>query len=97
MGVADRLEAAAELIEQRGHCQDGHTNEEGQLCMAAAMNLANGVAVDDDHLYPEDAYVVRAIGADRPNDIVTWNDQPGRTAAEVVAAFRAAAKLARGE
>lgn len=39
-------------------------------------------------------YVQQAIG--EPN-IVAWNDRPGRTQAEVVAALRAAAKFAKGE
>lgn len=38
----------------------------------------------------------RAIGANSVDDIVSFNDAPGRTQAEVVAAFDKAIEMARG-
>jgi hypothetical protein len=40
---------------------------------------------------------VRALSCAVRADIIDWNDAPGRTAAEVAAAFRRASAIAKGE
>lgn len=109
--IAQKLEEACALIE-KGWCQGGYTNAtslsgalEGEpfasCCSIGAIGIAKHAFPDE--RMPEMAYLHRAIfGGQQPgeygygDDIADWNDAPERTQAEVVAAFKKAAKLARG-
>lgn len=90
MTARDVLLAAADRIEIRGHCQ-GASEIDGRCCVIGALDRTTS----DPALYNKaTAMLCRYIGA--PADhwfarIVTWNDAPGRTAAEVISALRGAA------
>ena len=83
--VADVLNGAADLIERRGWAQ-GYSPL--RCCaLTAILRAADGVSTYD---------AERALKAEiAPARVITWwNDEPGRTKAEVVAALRAAAENA---
>jgi hypothetical protein len=71
----------------RGHFQD----HEGKLCTVGAVTRQGRI----DHLWIDEAleYLARAISADL-EAIAAWNDAPGRTQADVLAAFDKAIELA---
>ena len=93
--VADVLRHAARIIEERGWCQGYFGTSSGPVCALGAVYAAgNGD--------PIPTYTTQrqweAIDALRDYldvlmipDISHWNDMQGRTAAEVIAALRAAA------
>ncbi len=90
--VADVLNAAADLIERDGWCQgrfiggvDGRERCVSQAIFDATLAGPGTVLVFHD---------ARTVFANRIDADTTWawNDTPGRTRVEVVAALRAAAK-----
>lgn len=86
--VADTLNRAADLIERDGWCQGLGRDADGSRCAAVALHDAQA-----DRLVWRGAY--RALKARVGTRLVVdWNDTPGRTQAEVVAALRAAADAA---
>ncbi len=87
--VADVMNGAADLIERDGWAQGQYLNvHTGGRCADGAITAA-GVGVTY-YVRNQAREVLRAyIGGNAP---VIWNDVPGRTKAEVVAALRAAAK-----
>lgn len=89
------LNRAADVTQERGLYQGGYcADREGSVCLVGAINVACGNYADEDAVDEAawwsalDAY----LGEARPP---TWNDQPGRTAAEVIAALRAASLQAQ--
>jgi len=66
-------------------------------CVVGAVQVAAERRDDfyDPYEQPELAWVRSAVEYD--GDIAMWNDDPGRTPAEVVAALRKASELARSE
>lgn len=105
------LERAADLIEQRGLCQNGwYTDRKGGLCARGAIYAAVGVepqvrTADLGWIHlPRDMQALfdrarKALAAaiespDPSFPIISWNDAPERTAAEVVGGLRAAAEAA---
>lgn len=101
MSVAEVLNKAADLLEKPGAWTQGALGrlEDGTpvysadapslsrascYCMAGALWVANG------YQYPEAAF--DALPAGPREGTGQWNDAPGRTQAEVVAALRQAAK-----
>lgn len=83
--VATILRAAADRIERDGWCQGTDLADDGSCCMVRAYeDASNG---DDD------AYVAAAHAMRRHIDATptVWNDAPGRTVSEVLAALRGAA------
>ncbi len=110
MGVADDLDKAADVITERGWCQGEPQDASGQLCAIGAINIAvlgrasvvaDGVAYDGyaklDSSQRGALVAHEMLRATIETEIVSWNDDEGRTKGEVVAALRAAAKKARGE
>ena len=97
------LDAAADLIEPEGAWQQGSwfdTSSELALggdyrCMCAEGAL---ILVGCERFslpsQPAHKFLLAATGAE---DVPDWNDAPERTQAEVVAALRKAADLARSE
>lgn len=85
--VAMQLEAAARLLE-KGWTQ-GVYEDCGAFCLSGAIYEVVGRGGD---VVPAREYVKKAIGI---ISLVGWNDEPGRTQAEVVSAVRKAAELAR--
>lgn len=102
--LADRLEGAAALIEERGWRQGAYTDPSGRLCLMGAVVMACVGSVSQ-----EAALVCRYQHGDALNHYMNaaldtvptrvraweWNDAPGRTQGEVVALLRRAAALAR--
>lgn len=99
--VADVLERAAALLEPEGAWTQAAyaRGKSGRIvnpqskaavcfCMAGAVERAKG----DDETLDERRFIRMAI---KRQYIPGWNDAPGRTQTEVVAALREASKLAR--
>ena len=81
---------AANLLEERGWCQDEFQNKQGQMCMLGAMR----VALWDKVIYPAHPAYGLACDATGMNGmkIAEWNDTPGRTQQEVISKLREAAQ-----
>jgi hypothetical protein len=77
---------AAEYIEEHGWCQRSIGAKGGPACVIGAVHFSGGKIAALNA-------VERVIG--RP-DLIRWNDEPGRTKAEVVKALRGAAFTAGG-
>lgn len=97
--VADVLRHAARIIEERGLGQGAYESDAG-LCIYGAIALAQQGSstprFDDESRQPQFAayrYIVDTFDVSP----IPWNDAPGRTAAEVTAALRAAADAAEAE
>lgn len=98
--VADVLNRAADLIERDGWCQRRYRGQDGEHCVSDALIRAAGMGEPGDTgqqarvmtLYCEASDALRAKV--RRKNLPRWNDAPGRTQAEVVAALRAAAERA---
>lgn len=81
----------------RGWCQGDelaiHGPPDGPCCAATAMNVAGGCdhwrQIDDAIELLKDA-----VGVNRRVGIATWNDAPGRTVEEVLAAYDRAIEAA---
>lgn len=89
--TADVLRHAARYIEEHGWCCDTYAEDDGRVCGWGALNaVINGDPFDDDEspswIAANDA-VAGLVGS-----LPDYNDTPGRTAAEVIAALRAAAE-----
>jgi hypothetical protein len=80
--VAQKLREAADLLAANGWIQEAPSDEHDRYCMVGAVN----VVTDDADVY-EDATeaILYHIGV---LSIVQWNDEPGRTAEEVIAVLR---------
>lgn len=91
--VAEVLNGAADLIERDGWCQ-GTPPESGPVCAGVAITRAarrGAVRLTERAVFQ----LGEVIG--QQWSVIPWNDAPGRTAAEVVGALRAAAERASGE
>lgn len=76
---------AADLVE-RGWMQGDYWNAHGtRCCLVGALDEA----AKDDRVFDEACRLVRTIIG---SELDAWNDTPGRTQAEVVAALRQAAR-----
>lgn len=92
--AADLLDGAADVITEWGWCQNRLTDAVGRVCVVGAMTAAaRNDALRLGLAYGEASAALRSIIG--RGDIVRWNNTPGRTAAEVVQAFRDAAVKAR--
>jgi hypothetical protein len=95
--VAADLRAAAEVLERDGWTQGVyHDLESGCRCAQGALDSIYGAHEAEgsyDQAVEEAAndHLAAVIGTPR---IISWNDEPGRTADEVIAALRAAADAA---
>lgn len=102
--VAAILQRAADLIAPEGAWIQGSFGRPGECyCVRGAIGAASGsVFLADGHAASEIAFAA-SIGRPHGTDnaagcsLVTWNDSPDRTQAEVVQALRDAAALARAE
>jgi hypothetical protein len=80
--VAEKLRAAADLLATNGWIQGAPSDKHDRYCMTGAIN----VVTDDADVY-EDATEAVLDRLGTPS-IIWWNDQPGRTAEQVIAALR---------
>lgn len=106
MSPAEVLEKAADLIESRGWCQGryaaiGHNDDSCShldsraacWCAEGAIGRVAGIQIPQlDGRYPAIAALRDHLGS----PIVKWNDEMGRTRAEVVRELRACAAKLRG-
>jgi hypothetical protein len=76
---------AANYMEEHGWCQHREIDDHGRVCAYGAILK---VAEDEDWGGKAAGRLRSYIGC---GGIATWNDQPGRTEAEVIATMRAAA------
>jgi hypothetical protein len=92
--TSDVLHRAADLLEEWGWKQfDYGSKEEGAFCALGAMDEARVDLLGPYWFKRPEAYAPERIF--RPErGIPEWNDTPGRTKAEVVAALREAARRA---
>lgn len=100
--AANRLREARKLIE-RGWCQDHYAETASgrechwlddvaaKWCILGAINHANGCL-----LFSSEPEIILS-GAVGRQPLGAWNDEPGRTQAEVLAAFDKAIALAESE
>jgi hypothetical protein len=83
---------AAELLERRGWCQNELTNPEtGAYCVLGALQT---VCLVDYFIESEAREILRNKVYGEPPEtgsLVDWNDEPGRTATEIISTLRAAA------
>jgi hypothetical protein len=88
---------AARLRIMQGWCPDAGSDNHGGVCALIAISNSGGWTHNEFLCGKADAttdYLREAIGQ---RDIVEWNDSPGRTQAEVIAAFDKAIALARAD
>lgn len=97
--VAADLRAAADVLERDGWVQ--RTWEwEGARCAASALGAVVYGAEDDggdDEMNLRYSAAITALKARVGIAVTVWNDEAGRTAAEVIDALRAAADRAEAE
>ncbi len=88
------LDAAASYLESHGWQQGNAGIHGGPRCVSGALCSATFTGSG---FAPTEASLALAIHlrVDRPLSLIRWNDAPGRTAAEVIAALRAAAEEVR--
>lgn len=104
--VSNTLNLAADLIEKRGWARGyaawGTTLPGGALCLEGGILAAIGHPVDPEATRPWfhgpgacPAYDAVCDYLDRPHDTMLWpfNDDPERTASEVIEVLRAAALI----
>jgi hypothetical protein len=91
--AAEILRRAADVLRRDGWCQGDMRRADGHRCMAGAV-IAAMVTVDGHWSRAIEHAFFSVIGT---HDRTGWNDTPGRTAAEVIAALEAAAVLAESE
>ena len=84
MTTREVLLGAAEYLRKYGWIQWETGNHGGPRCALGALE-----SVDIDSVYDDAEYrLLRTVGA---SSVVKWNDAPGRTVEEVIAAFEKAA------
>ncbi len=92
--VVNGLKRARGFVE-RGWCQHMGADAKGNVCMSGALNRAtchNHSAYLRGEVDAVRFAVVKAIGWE---NIPAWNDRPGRTKEEVLAAIDRAIEIAR--
>lgn len=88
--VADTLDLAADLIEERGWCRNAYADDSGRVCAYQALFLAGEVC--------EAAQAAQAFRrATGEVSITHWNDQVAFDQADVVNHLHKAAEAARAE
>ncbi len=98
VSVADVLNGAADLIERDGWFQGRYQGPNGEHCVTDALLRSAGTSPGDSGtpgalvLFSDASLKLATEVCD--NRLPVWNDEFGRTKAEVVAALRAAAKKA---
>lgn len=90
--VAVTLREAALVMQRRGWTQNANVNEAGQVCAYGALGVVitgDPEKFGDHALFDQcNAALARHLGTGL---VSWWNDIPGRTVDEVLAAFEAAA------
>lgn len=100
--TADILDEAANVIERNGHCKGFYYDlsvdlppAECPVCPLGAINLAMGNPnPKTDRVFGSPAEVAMERYLDAAS-VADWNDDPDRTAEQVIAALRGAARAER--
>jgi hypothetical protein len=87
LSVADTLDRAADVIEERGWCRNAFVDDSGHVCTHQALFLA-GEPFETAQAFR------RAIGE---ASITHWNDQVALDQADVVNHLRKVSEMARAE
>lgn len=87
----EMLRVARALIETRGLARGRIEDHEGRLCTVGAITRQSRICAPAMNQALD--YLAKAIPAD-PLAISAWNDVPGRTPADVIAAYDRAIDLA---
>lgn len=103
--VSEILNAAADLLEKPGAWTTGdYARGDDCFCALGAICEIEGqvkprgnVVVEKEESDASRAFALFVMGEPEPYHVARWNDAPGRTQAEVVAALRAAATHQTGE
>ena len=99
LDVADVLEAAADVIEERGWCQNFLMSEDGRVCLMGAVIVATG-----EDLVPFQTVCGRDPMAERAFGVVeeflgrwpsVWNDHAAQDKYEVIDLLKSVAKECR--
>jgi hypothetical protein len=97
VSVKRDLQNAATLLREMGWCQGDYFADGRRDFWGAIFDATNIPPWRDvsPRVYDAGAAVAAHLGIDPlPSFIADWNDAPGRTAEEVIAAFEAAAEAA---
>lgn len=89
--AAKILLKAADLIEQRGHCKNAYQSMDGRLCALGAIRVASGFDANSLSCYSVVNTPAMRVALAVDDSVHFWNDEPERTAAEVVATLRSVA------
>lgn len=106
--TAADLRAAADVLEWDGWTQEEYVGPNGCRCIVGAVTKVLGgddgemsvPVANKERLFAARRLVATQIGDARTDywfDVIDWNDEPGRTADEVIVALRAAADRAEAE
>lgn len=94
MRVAADLRAAAEVLRRDGWTKGTFTDACGSHCVAGALSVVVGTGIAD-RWRDGIELLCQTVGVKPwPTNAYHWNDEPGRTADEVIAALLAAADAA---
>lgn len=85
------LHRAADLIEQRGWCQNSLQDFKGRMCSIGAIQMAESNAKMTTQAAVKLSNYIQKMNIDRWGLVANWNDAKGRSKEEVVATIRAAA------
>ena len=90
---------AADIIRKKGWCQGEYHKKGDGYCILGAIAKAYGVSdnelTDNLHFIWLTSDLLRVIGSDFEGIENEWNDEPGRTKGQVIAALMKADKLVR--
>lgn len=88
---------AADYIEQHGWCQKVLQDMDGKVCLLGALSFGGADGMCSVRLVEQVGRYLKRKGLTKRGTAVVWNDKPGRTKEEVVAALRGAAMEGLGE
>ena len=96
MNIADTLDAAADILVERGHCKSALTDGEGRHCALGAILATETWGADQCLVAVYDYLGLEKYPSLKGYGIVNWNNAEEREGWEVVNAFRHTAKSLRG-
>ncbi|MFD9832155.1 DUF6197 family protein [[Kitasatospora] papulosa] len=92
--VTEHLELTALVIERYGWAQGKHRTRSGRACILGAQAVLFRLSIGDESTVDRAGQRLQAVLRNRGCTLAyhRWNDMPGRTAAEVIALVRTAAR-----
>ncbi|MEV5860984.1 hypothetical protein AB0L83_14905 [Streptomyces sp. NPDC052071] len=92
--VAEHLELTALVIERYGWTQGKHRTRSGRACILGAQAVLFRLSIGDESTVDRAGQRLQAVLRNRGCTLAyhRWNDMPDRTAAEVIALVRTAAR-----